>query len=82
MTNENHGNFANMVLAQNIKRLRTQSGLTQSQLAERIGISYPRISEIERQEGNPTLATIEKLANFFNVSSAFLLSEQKNKQIA
>ena len=66
-----------MTLAENVKALRIARGLSQTELAESIGVSYPRISDIERAVGNPTLQTIEKLAGFFGISSADLLSPKK-----
>ena len=41
---------------------RRQAGLTQSQLAERTGISQSDISKFERGGGNPSLKTLRRLA--------------------
>ncbi len=40
---------------------RQQAGLTQQQLAERAGTSQPAIARLERGDGNPSLATVERL---------------------
>ena len=66
-----------MSLARNIKDLREGRGMSQDQLARQLGISYPRISEIERNQGNPTLKTLEKIADFFGVSVPNLLEDKK-----
>lgn len=71
-----------MALSENIKRLRTKHRLSQADLAESIGVSHPRISDIERGVGNPTLKTLGKLADFFGVSVADLLKQKKSKQSA
>jgi transcriptional regulator with XRE-family HTH domain len=64
-----------MTLAENVRLLRQERGITQSQLARGIGIAPARISELERStEPNPTLQTITKIAEFFDVSEASLLS--------
>lgn len=69
-----------MVLAENLKLLRSRHGLTQQELAEAIGVSHPRISDIERQAGNPTLSTITKIAVFFGVTESCLLDPKKIKK--
>jgi HTH-type transcriptional regulator/antitoxin HipB len=71
---------ATMVLAENLKLLRSKHGLTQHELADAIGVSHPRISDIERQSGNPTLKTITKIAEFFGVTESCLLDPKKIKK--
>jgi transcriptional regulator with XRE-family HTH domain len=41
---------------------RKNSGLTQKQLSEKTGIDQSDISRIESGDGNPTLATLKRLA--------------------
>ncbi len=50
-------------LAQKFKELRKKKHLTQSQLAERIGLEKGAISKIENGKFNLTLATINKIAS-------------------
>ncbi|MEO1280144.1 MAG: helix-turn-helix transcriptional regulator [Pseudomonadota bacterium] len=50
-----------------VKRLRRDSGLTQEELADIIGKNPTAISQIERGVFNPSLDTIEALANAFKV---------------
>ena len=45
-----------------LKGWRTEKGLTQEELAERSGLSYKFIGEIERGAGNPTIETVSQLA--------------------
>ena len=71
-----------MALPENIKRLRAKHKLSQAELAESIGVSHPRISDIERGVGNPTLKTLGKLADFFGVPVADLLKARKVSQSA
>lgn len=49
-------------LGTQLSRARRSAGLTQSQLAEQVGIQQAMISRIERGKGNPTLETLELLA--------------------
>jgi transcriptional regulator with XRE-family HTH domain len=50
------------ILAKNVKRLRSIRNLTQKELADMAGTSYPRISEIETGSGNPTVDSVERIA--------------------
>lgn len=51
------------ILAQRVRELRKQRGLTLEQLAEHSGVSRSMISLIERQETSPTAAVLNKLAD-------------------
>jgi transcriptional regulator with XRE-family HTH domain len=64
------------ILAANVYHLRTSLGLTQEQLAAAIGVSQPRIAEIERGDANPRLGTLAKLARALGVPVADLLAER------
>ena len=50
-----------------IKELRKQKKLTQEQLAEKIGIEIPSLSNIENGKNYPNSETIEKIAKGLNV---------------
>ena len=65
---------------QRIKTLRRFRSLTQEQLAERSGLSYKFIGEIERGTGNPTIETIGKIARALEVPVARLLTEKKEEE--
>ena len=41
---------------------RVEQGITQAQLAERVGTKQTNISRLERGEGNPTLEFMQKIA--------------------
>lgn len=56
-----------------IKALREAQNLTQTDLAELIGLSTQYISFLERGERKPSPATIEKFAKYFNVATEELL---------
>src|SRR5882762_2561490 len=45
-----------------LREWRVRQKLTQEELAERSGLSYKFIGEIERGRGNPTLTSIAKLS--------------------
>ena len=60
-------------VAQNMKRLRAERGLSQEELAERSGLHRTYISGVERGVRNPTLTVIDKIATAFNVRLAELV---------
>ncbi len=53
-----------------VKELRKEKGLTQSELAEKIGLSNNFIGMIERGERNTSVDKIFKLAKAFNMTLA------------
>lgn len=56
-----------------IKMAREEAGLTQEQLAEKIGRSTQFISTIERGVAGPSIETIIRLCSVCNTTSDFLL---------
>lgn len=55
--------------------LRKQRDLTQSDLANKIGLNKQTISQYERGVRRPDLETLMLLCDFFNVSTDFMLGE-------
>ena len=47
--------------AELIARARAEAGLTQQQLARRLGVSQAAIARLERPAANPTIATLERV---------------------
>lgn len=64
-----------------LKELRTQNGLTQQQLATRLGVTKSVVSFYERQERTPSPDILRKLAAVFHVSSDFLLDIDTVKRL-
>jgi transcriptional regulator with XRE-family HTH domain len=62
-------------LGENISKLRNHRGISQVELARRVGTSFPRISEIESGKGNPTVKTLEKIALALSTTPSRLLEE-------
>ncbi|MDF2934652.1 MAG: transcriptional regulator, family [Paenibacillaceae bacterium] len=56
-----------------IALLREKRGLTQEDLANKIGISRASLSHYEKNRREPDYTTITKLADFFHVSVDYLL---------
>lgn len=66
-------------ISENVRLIRERLGLSQKELAARIGVSYPRISEIENQKGEPRITTIEKVAHGLGVSVMELMKPPRKK---
>lgn len=60
-------------LGNKLKELRLQAGLTQKQLAEKLGVTKSVVSYYELQERCPSPEVLIKLANIFHVSADYLL---------
>lgn len=59
----------------NLRKLRTDKGISQEKLADLAGLHRTYVSSVERGERNVTLETIEKLAKALNISMAKLMPE-------
>lgn len=62
-----------MDIGQAIKTLRAKKGITQTQLAEKCGISTASVCSIETGKCFPQKTTIEKLCNVFGIPQSLLL---------
>jgi len=60
-------------LGENLKKVRTKKKLSQGALARLLEIDKGYISNIESGKKNPTLATIQRLADALGVSADELL---------
>lgn len=58
----------NIMIARNIRRLRLEQGLTQEELAERLGVTGQAVSKWERGESCPDIQLLPGLANLFGVT--------------
>lgn len=65
-----------MILADKIIELRKKSGMTQDELAEKLGVSRQSVSKWEGAQSTPDLARILKLAEIFFVSTDVLLKDE------
>lgn len=67
------------LIANGIKQLRETKGLTQERFAEKIGISVPSLSNLERAVHHPKPETIDKICEVFKITPDVLcLSLQKD----
>jgi transcriptional regulator with XRE-family HTH domain len=60
-------------IGERLKRQRTRRALTQAQLAERAGVATATVARIERDEIEPRMTTLRKLAHALEVDPAELV---------
>ncbi|MCD5324743.1 helix-turn-helix domain-containing protein [Pontibacillus sp. HN14] len=61
------------MIGQKLKYLRQREKLTQGELAEKLNISRGTYAHYELGKRNPDYETLNKIANFYNVSTDFIL---------
>lgn len=64
-----------MKFAENLRKLREERQLTQSQLGQEIGKSNTTIAILESGERLPKIDDAKKLADYFGVSVGYLIGE-------
>lgn len=62
-----------MTLSERLKLLRTKTGLSQKELAEKLHIGYKNYNHFETGRSQPEGATLTTIADFFDVSVDYLL---------
>ena len=72
-----------MEFSERLKELRRQVGLTQVDVAEKLGISQPAYASWERGIKKPTQENLVKIAQILNVSVDYLVgnSEEKSDEL-
>lgn len=58
---------ARLVFGNNIRACRERAGMTQEELARRIGCTQSYISQIEQPDARPTIGTLQKIAEVLGV---------------
>lgn len=67
-----------MSINSNIKQLREGAGLTQEQLAEKVGVARSTVTQWENGWSNPRMGMVRKLAGIFGVSTADIVYESES----
>ena len=62
-------------IGERLKRQRTRRALTQAELAERAGVAVATVARIERNEIEPRMPTLRKLARALDVDPAELVED-------
>lgn len=56
-----------------LKELRSEKGITQKQLGDAVGVSQQAVNSYENSETQPEFSVLVKIADYFNVSTDYLL---------
>ncbi|HSY12056.1 MAG TPA: helix-turn-helix domain-containing protein [Verrucomicrobiae bacterium] len=75
MVEAEHTSRSEVQVAKAIRSLRQRSGLSQRQLALRMGVPRTYVSKIENEKATPTLSSLARLANALEVTVPDLLHE-------
>ncbi|MEB6549126.1 helix-turn-helix domain-containing protein [Heyndrickxia sporothermodurans] len=70
-----------MTIGIRISALRKKKNLTQEELAQRVGISRAALSHYEKDRREPDFETLKKIADFFDVSSDYLISGKESDEL-
>ena len=74
------GGFILEILANRLRELREEHGLTQKELAQALGLSSKStITNYEQSDRDPDYETLIKIAKYFGVSIDYLLGQKDNK---
>lgn len=68
------------MLGKRLGKLRDEKGLSQGELAKRLGIARTTYSGYENNAREPDQKTLDKLATFFDVSVDYLLGRTDSKR--
>lgn len=69
------------MLGENIRRLRQERGLNQEELGHRVGASKQSVSNWENGNIAPSIDLLIRLADFFGVSTDYLLGRQNQRTL-
>ena len=62
------------VFSKQLQMLRKQSGITQEQLADRLGVTAQAVSKWENGTTRPSICQLPKIANFYKITIQKLLT--------
>jgi len=68
------------MVGRNVKRLRVAAGLSQAELAERMGVDRAYVSGLELGQRNPTIVTLWHLAKALGVKLKPFFDEEKPRR--
>ena len=72
--------IVDMTFAENLKMLRKQAGMSQEQLAEKIGVSRQAVTKWETGAGIPDIENIMAISTLFDISIDDLLSNKSGSK--
>ncbi|EDX54311.1 XRE family transcriptional regulator [Bacillus sp. SH7-1] len=70
------------MIGEKIKELRKNNKITQEQLGNAIGVSKMAISYFEKGKKSPGRESLEKIADYFNVTTDYLLGRSEDPELS
>ena len=70
------------IIGRNISRLLQESGMTQADLAEKIGLSESAVGKWVLGKGSPRMGNVQKMADLFRVPISTIIEENTPREIA
>ncbi len=71
-----------MTTGERIKELRKEQGLTQQQLAEKVGVTYIQIGRYETGKSNASADVLQKVAGALGTTADFLMNGGNAEQLS
>lgn len=71
-----------MSLADNVRRLRTDAGMTQAELARQVGVTRATVTQWETGWSQPRMGALEKLSSVLGAPISDLLEDGKVKKLS
>lgn len=65
-----------MSVASNIKRFREGAGLTQEELADKVGVARSTVTQWENGWSSPRMGMVQRLAGVFGTTTAEIVAER------
>ncbi len=62
-----------ILFSERAKQLRNEAGLSQTQLAQKLEITQRKLSYLESGQSEPDMETLCRMADFFDVTTDYLL---------
>ena len=69
-----------MTIADRIQSLRKAKGISQEELADKIGVSRQAVSKWESEQSSPDLEKVILLSDYFEVTTDFLLKGIRSEE--
>ncbi|MCY4561849.1 MAG: helix-turn-helix transcriptional regulator [Flavobacteriaceae bacterium] len=77
-----NSNLRRVEIAKRLKKARELSGLSQAQVALKVGVQRPAVSEIEAGRRKVSAEELIQFSKLYKVDSSWLLSEEDDSEIA
>ena len=70
-----------MTFAEKLKQIRKQAGMSQEQLAEKLGVSRQAVTKWETDAGIPDIGNLRAISDLFHISIDELLGKDKEERV-